>query len=175
MREHNRIAKELEYLNPEWDDDHLFFETRRIVVAELQVITYNEFLPAVLGDLTLEEFDLTLAKDGYSYDYDQRVDPSVTNEFATAAFRFGHSMVDGLLKYDLIKLKLIFLCFLLTFTYFFFFLTFLYFFLTFLCFFLTFFFLYYPKSIWTKKNGRGDIDTRGNVSSSSYEKIVIFR
>lgn len=98
MREHNRIAKELEYLNSDWDDDRLFYETRRIVVAELQVIIYKEYLPTILGDLTLEEFDITLIDDGYSYDYDQRIDPSVTNEFASAAFRFGHSTVDGLLK-----------------------------------------------------------------------------
>lgn len=98
MREHNRVAKELEFLNPHWNDDQLFYETRRIVVAELQSITYKEFLPAVLGDLTMEEFDIALSRNGYSYDYDQRVNPSITNEFASAAFRFGHSMVDGLLK-----------------------------------------------------------------------------
>lgn len=98
MREHNRVARELYELNPHWNDDKLFFEARRIVTAELQVITYKEFLPAVLGELTMEEFDIALNYDGYSYDYDQRLDPSVTNEFASAAFRFGHSAVDGLLK-----------------------------------------------------------------------------
>lgn len=48
----------------------------------------------------MEEFHLTLEEGtNYSYDYDQRVDPSVLNEFTTAAFRFGHSTVDGLMKY----------------------------------------------------------------------------
>lgn len=117
MREHNRIADELHHLNPQWNDEHIFLETRRILAAILQVITYNEFLPALLGILSeltidfsakrffqgeeaMEEFDLSLEiGDTYSYDYDQRIDPSIFNEFASAAFRFGHSMVDGMLKY----------------------------------------------------------------------------
>lgn len=49
MREHNRVAGWLQFLNPAWSDEAVFQEARRVVVAEMQHITYNEFLPIVLG------------------------------------------------------------------------------------------------------------------------------
>lgn len=40
-----------------------------------------------------EAWKLKPLKDSYNYDYDERVSPSVGNEFAAAAFRMLHSMV----------------------------------------------------------------------------------
>lgn len=49
MREHNRIANILADMNGHWDDTRLYEETRRIVIAQVQHITYNEFVPLLLG------------------------------------------------------------------------------------------------------------------------------
>ncbi|KAK9879276.1 hypothetical protein WA026_004121 [Henosepilachna vigintioctopunctata] len=99
MREHNRLASELQRLNPSWSDERLFLEARQILIAEIQVVVYKEFLPAVIGEQAMKEFNLNLKRGReYSYEYDPSIEPSVTNEFTTAAFRFGHSIVDGQLK-----------------------------------------------------------------------------
>lgn len=94
-REHNRIAASLHKLNPHWSDDVIFEETRRIVVAEMQHITYNEWLPLVIGQDAMQRFSLFSPPQGYSSDYDEEINPSMTNEFTGAAFRFGHSTVQG--------------------------------------------------------------------------------
>lgn len=94
-REHNRIAERLHQINPQWNDDVLFEEARRIVIAELQHITYNEWLPLILGHDTMVRFSLYSNPQGYSRDYDEDINPSMTNEFTGAAFRFGHSTVQG--------------------------------------------------------------------------------
>ncbi|XP_069702687.1 salivary peroxidase/catechol oxidase-like isoform X3 [Periplaneta americana] len=95
MREHNRVAGELARLNPNWGDETLFQEARRIVVAEMQHITYNEWLPVVLGRDYMDKFELSPRDNGFTKLYDDTLNPSITNVFATAAFRFGHSLIQS--------------------------------------------------------------------------------
>ncbi|CAL1684601.1 unnamed protein product [Lasius platythorax] len=92
-REHNRLAKALAIVNPHWDDEILFQEARRIVIAEIQHITYNEFLPILLGKDVMEKFGLLLEKENYWNGYDPNINPGVIDAFAAAAFRFGHSLL----------------------------------------------------------------------------------
>ncbi|KAL5282648.1 HPX5 family protein [Megaselia abdita] len=92
-REHNRLANGLGMVNPHWDDETLFQEARRINIAIIQHITYNEFLPILLGKEIMEKFGLVLEKDGYWNGYDSKVNPGIIDAFAGAAFRFGHSLL----------------------------------------------------------------------------------
>ena len=82
LREHNYHAARLAALHRDWNDERLYQEARRIVGAEMQVITVNEFLPALLGH-GLPPYR----------GYNSRVNPGIGNTFATAAYRFGHSQV----------------------------------------------------------------------------------
>lgn len=90
-REHNRIAGELAAANPDLTDEELYQQARQIVIAELQAITFNEFLPALFGTGVVSEYA----------GYDSSVDPSIANEFSNAAYRFGHTMLSSeLLRLD---------------------------------------------------------------------------
>eukprot|EP00092_Neocalanus_flemingeri_P014111 GFUD01015220.1.p1 GENE.GFUD01015220.1~~GFUD01015220.1.p1 ORF type:complete len:782 (-),score=165.86 GFUD01015220.1:101-2446(-) len=93
VREHNRVAGELRDINRQWGNEKVFQEARRIVTAEWQHIIYNEWLPILLGFEYMTSFNLLPLTSGYSRDYDDGFDPRINNEFAAAAFRFGHSMI----------------------------------------------------------------------------------
>ena len=76
-------------------DEILYQEARRIVSAEMQNIVYGEYLPTILGVDYMQDYNLVVAEESR---YDRNVDPTIFNSFATSAFRFGHSMVNGMFK-----------------------------------------------------------------------------
>jgi hypothetical protein len=91
VREHNRLAGSLRRLFRDWTGDRIYEVARALVGAEMQAITYEEFLPALLGPHALAPYR----------GYDPGVDASITNLFSVACFRFGHSMLSArLLRLD---------------------------------------------------------------------------
>ncbi|XP_076481143.1 uncharacterized protein LOC117157238 isoform X3 [Bombus vancouverensis nearcticus] len=99
-RQHNRITEQLTKVNPSWNDETLYEESRRIVGAQLQHITYQEFIPIILGEQETNLRDLKPLRSGYrqwTVD-DSNTDPSIANSFAAAAFRFAHTLLPGLMK-----------------------------------------------------------------------------
>ena len=51
FREHNRVAEKLRGFNPEWDGDRIYEESRKIVGAVMQHITYTHWLPTIVGQV----------------------------------------------------------------------------------------------------------------------------
>ncbi|CAK1544080.1 unnamed protein product [Leptosia nina] len=99
LREHNRIADVLASMNPWWSDETIFQEARRIHIAEMQHINYYEYLPIFLGYENMVKNRLIYEEViGYIDDYNPRVDPSILDEHATAAFRHFHTLIFGFLQ-----------------------------------------------------------------------------
>lgn len=100
IREHNRLAGILQELNPDWSDEKLFQEARRINIAQYQYVVYYEWLPLFLGEENMYKAKMLYHKSGDEYvnDYDPTVDPSALNDHSSSAFRYYHSSIEGHLK-----------------------------------------------------------------------------
>jgi hypothetical protein len=78
-------------LQPSLNAEQQYQLARKIVGAEMQIVTYREFLPALMGPMAPRA-------EQYVYSTSAGRDPSVTNSFAHAAYRFGHSTLSPNLK-----------------------------------------------------------------------------
>ena len=95
VREHNFWAGEIQRFSPCLTDEDIYQKARIIIEAEIQAITYNEFLPALLGKDSLKIYS----------GYQPEVNPQLTNEFSVAAYRFGHTMVSSTMFGDRYQLR----------------------------------------------------------------------
>ncbi|KAK7573452.1 hypothetical protein V9T40_010643 [Parthenolecanium corni] len=94
MREHNRMADSLRSLNPHWEDERLYQQARKIFTGQYQHIIYNEFLPRLLGLNAMNVYGMNLEPPTqYFTGYTNDCNPSALTEFASAAFRIGHSLL----------------------------------------------------------------------------------
>ena len=84
-------------VNPSWNDEILFQETRRIVNAIYQHIIYNEYLPNLIGTNLMQIFGLNPLSNGYQSNYNSQLYPGLFNEFGAAAFRL-HPIVHNLVQ-----------------------------------------------------------------------------
>jgi hypothetical protein len=91
VREHNFIADFFGTFFPFLPGDTRYDLARMIVGAEMQRITYEEFLPVILGPNGLAPYA----------GYDPNVNGAIENFFSTASYRFGHTMLSStLLRLD---------------------------------------------------------------------------
>jgi hypothetical protein len=103
LREHNRIASQVANAFPFLSDEAVFQYARATVIGEIQSITFNEFLPALLGSHVIPAYA----------GYDPTINTGIATEFSTGGFRLGHSLLapdvqflnpDGTTKYPVVSL-----------------------------------------------------------------------
>lgn len=82
VREHNRLCDSLQTTHPSWNDEALYQQARKMVGALMQIITYEEFLPA-----------LGIPIDDYK-GYNAEAETGILGIFSGAAFRLGHTLVN---------------------------------------------------------------------------------
>ncbi|XP_024308860.1 thyroid peroxidase isoform X7 [Homo sapiens] len=92
LREHNRLAAALKALNAHWSADAVYQEARKVVGALHQIITLRDYIPRILGPEAFQQYV------GPYEGYDSTANPTVSNVFSTAAFRFGHATIHPLVR-----------------------------------------------------------------------------
>lgn len=65
----------------------------------MSVIRNSRGISTVIGWKIMKKFQINPGENGSVFKgYDERVDVSIANSFATAAFRFAHSLIPGVMK-----------------------------------------------------------------------------
>jgi peroxidase len=96
FREHNRLARLISAELPTMGDEGIFQLARRLVIAQWQNILYTEMFPVILGERSIDRFNIRLPENRSVHTvYEPNVNPSIVHSFASAAYRFGHSLLQG--------------------------------------------------------------------------------
>ena len=85
-REHNFQAEQIKALHPDWSDEQIFQAAKIIQTAEYQRVVFTEFATALSGPIPGSSH-------GFS-GYNPNVNPGISDEFAGAMYRVGHSMIN---------------------------------------------------------------------------------
>ncbi|PIC22256.1 hypothetical protein B9Z55_016378 [Caenorhabditis nigoni] len=91
IKEHNRLAEQVRSARPRMSDEQIFQLVRKIMIGMWQHIVFNEYIPKYLPARTIRNFGLRPLRSGAHRGYNPSQDPSISAEYAGAAFRFGHS------------------------------------------------------------------------------------
>jgi len=91
VREHNRLVDRITAQQPSLSPEDQYQLARKLVGAEMQVITYHEFLPALVGTSVF-------VPKAEQYAYSAASPATITTAHAFAAFRYGHSAVTSQLN-----------------------------------------------------------------------------
>ena len=83
------------YTDTGTDSEAIYQQARRMTIAQWQSVVYGEYLPVVLGEKNLA--GVALPETGGST-YNPGTNPTMAHEFTTAAYRFGHSMIQGIIR-----------------------------------------------------------------------------
>ncbi|XP_060850506.1 peroxidase-like isoform X2 [Rhopalosiphum padi] len=95
LRFHNIIADLLHEVNPDWTDEILYQEARRIVIALEEIIVYRDYLQILLGKKYCESTGLFLSKDKKTV-YDPSIMPQIAVEFTAGCFRVPHNVIPSI-------------------------------------------------------------------------------
>jgi Ca2+-binding RTX toxin-like protein len=85
-REHNFQADRIMALHPDWSAEEIFQAAKIIQTAEYQRVVFTEFATAMSGGIPGSSHGFS----GYNPD----VKPGISDEFAGAMYRVGHSMIN---------------------------------------------------------------------------------
>jgi hypothetical protein len=83
LRNHNRLADQIQDAFPTWTDQQVFQEARKLNIAEYQNIVYNGYIPSIVGAGAMPAYA------GYNPNFNA----GIRTEFSTVGFRFGHSLL----------------------------------------------------------------------------------